>query len=466
VTHVQTACGTSIDHVTGNPLSAIVHCADAIATTVEECEARTTEIPALYLEALNDNVQSAKIILQCAHHQKRIIDDVLTLSKLDSMLLSITPVAVKPSKLINSVVSIFEIEMKSNKICYEIIPDASIMQLAVDRVYLDPSRVTQVFINLLTNAIKFVKSSKAPSITIRFGACRANPRDCFPGNIFWATKTQQNGDVTNTTEWGSGEELYLIFSVKDSGIGLREVEIAKIFERFKQANVKTHVKYGGSGLGLFISKQLTEKQGGEIGVSSVEGEGATFGFYIKSRRVEREPDTVTKLLESNSMQATDHQQLRVLLVEDNIINQQVLSRQLKKAGCMVDIANHGLEALSLLEEKTFDVVLMDSEMPVMDGISATRSIRHKELAGEGLLGQTIKSGKQGGIRLPIIAVTANVRQSQVDTALAAGADRVMQKPFKARELVQMMQSLLPQVATLSAEPSILGLPDQSNGLIP
>jgi CheY-like chemotaxis protein len=431
---------------------------------VEECQASVVDIPAACLEALNDNVQSAKTVLQCAHHQKRIIDDVLTLSKLDSMLLSITPTAVKPSKLVDSVMNMFEAELKSNRIHHEVVADASMENLAVQRVFLDPSRVTQVFINLLTNAIKFVKPSKEPSISVHFGACRANPRDFFPGNMFWATENEQNTEVTSNAEWGSGEELYLTFSVTDSGIGLKDKEITKIFERFRQANVKTHIKYGGSGLGLHISKQLTEKQGGEIGVSSVEGKGATFGFYVKSRRVERQPETMTELLKSTGSQMADHQQLRILLVEDNIINQQVLGRQLKKAGCAVDIANHGVEALNFLEEKTFDVVLMDSEMPVMDGITATRLIRQKERAGEGLLGHAMKASQ--GVRLPIIAVTANVRQSQVDTALAAGADRVMQKPFKAKDLVQMMKSLLLQITPLTLEPPTQVLADRSNGLIP
>jgi CheY-like chemotaxis protein len=421
---------------------------------VEECQAKIADIPAPCLEALTDNVQSAKIVLQCAHHQKRIIDDVLTLSKLDSMLLSITPLATKPSKLIESVANIFEAELKSSGIHFGVFPDTSIVDLAIDRVYLDPSRVTQIFINMLTNAIKFVKLSKKPSISIRFGACRANPRIMFPAEMFWATDSKRNEDVANNPDWGTGEQLYMTFSVSDSGIGLQNKEIAKIFERFRQANVKTHIKYGGSGLGLFISKELTEKQGGEIGVASVEGMGSTFGFYVRSRRVEQRPQTMTELLKENGVSEGPQRQLHVLLVEDNIINQQVLGKQLRKAGCLIDVANHGLEALNILEEKSFNVVLMDSEMPVLDGISATRTIRQKELAGEGLLGQAMT---RLGTRLPIIAVTANVRQEQIDTAIAAGSDRVMQKPFKARDLVHLMISLLPQLAPEAIDPPTRGL---------
>jgi signal transduction histidine kinase len=351
-----------VSHEMRNPLSAIVHCADAIASTLEEVKG--ANLPVAAVEALNENAQSADVILQCANHQKRIIDDILTLSKLDSMLLSITPVAVQPRKLIDSIVSIFEPELKSKGIDYNINSGPSITELDVDYVYLDPSRVTQVFINLLTNAIKFVTPSKEPSISIRFGASLKSPRTFFPDSMFWATDSKQDEDVTSSPEWGAGQEMYLTFTVRDSGIGLANKEIHKIFERFRQANVKTHVQYGGSGLGLFISKELTEKQGGEIGVASVLGQGSTFGFYVKTRRVDQQPESTRRLtVRGRKYQSADHK-LRVLLVEDNIINQQVLGKQLKKAGCMVNVANHGLEALDVLEKQTFDVCLMDLEMPV------------------------------------------------------------------------------------------------------
>ncbi|KAL5120426.1 hypothetical protein ACEQ8H_001716 [Pleosporales sp. CAS-2024a] len=452
-----------VSHEMRNPLSAIVHCADAIASATEGID--LTVMPAEAMEALNENVQSANVILQCANHQKRIIDDILTLSKLDSMLLSITPVAVDPRKLIESIVNMFDAELKSNHIDCRVNTSASLLDLAIDHVYLDPSRVTQIFINLLTNAIKFVKPSREPSILIRFGASISKPRTFFPNDMFWANESKQDGDVTSSPEWGLGEEVYLTFSVQDSGIGLDKKDIHKIFERFRQANVKTHVKYGGSGLGLFISKELTEKQGGEIGVSSVLGEGSTFGFYVKSRRVQQRPDMARKLTLRGLDQGTVDQKFRVLLVEDNIINQQVLGKQLRKAGCTVNVANHGLEALKVLEQESFDIVLMDLEMPVMDGLAATSKIREREMAGQGPPGRTIASGPRAKSRLPIIVVTANVRKEQIDTAIAAGADRVMQKPFKATDLVFMMESLLPQ-APQHIDPPTPGIGSRSDGLIP
>ncbi|KAF1926275.1 autoinducer 2 sensor kinase/phosphatase luxQ [Didymella exigua CBS 183.55] len=455
-----------VSHEMRNPLGAIVHCADAITSVIEECQARLTNIPGPCLDALNDNIASANIILQCANHQKRIIDDVLTLSKLDSMLLSITPTPVKPAKLVTSIVNIFEAELKSNKIDYSIFDDQSLARLNIDHLLLDPSRVTQVFINLLTNAIKFVKPSSSPRIEVHFGACLHSPRSLFPPDMFWATTSNLDNSVTSSPEWGNGEEVYLAFSVKDTGIGLKNKEIRNIFERFKQANVKTHIKYGGSGLGLFISNDLTEKQGGEIGVSSVLGEGSTFGFYVKTRRAERRPQTMGEMDSEFGAKKRTQQALQVLLVEDNLINQKVLSKQLKKAGCVVSVANHGLEALGALEKDKFDVVLMDLEMPVLDGLAAMRKIREKENTEEGLLGEAMKLDARGGDRLPIIAVTANVRKEQIDTAMEAGADRVMQKPFKAADLVYMMKSLLPQVTTPKIDSPTPDWTKKGDGLIP
>ncbi|KAF2470863.1 uncharacterized protein BDR25DRAFT_342712 [Lindgomyces ingoldianus] len=429
-----------VSHEMRNPLSAIVHCADSISSSLEECRSKLEEIPQPCLDSLAENVSAAQIIIQCANHQKRIIDDVLTLSKLDSMLLSVTPTATRPSKLINAIMKIFEAELKSNHVKYDVEPEPSIFELSIEYLYLDPSRVTQIFINLLTNAIKFVKLSTNPKISVRYGATLSDPRSMFPDDMFWATRGDKQDDVTNNKEWGMGETIYLTFLVKDSGIGLNGKEIHKIFERFRQANMRTHVKYGGSGLGLFISKELTEKQGGEIGVTSVLGEGSTFGFYVKTKRVQRRLQRLGEQFPQEH-QGVLSEQLDVLLVEDNVINQQVLGKQLKKAGCVVEVANHGLEALDALDRKKFDVVLMDLEMPVLDGLSATKEIRKR--LQEGRLVNP----------LPIIAVTANVRPEQIEAALAAGADRVMQKPFKAADLVHMMHGLVPQATMPIPEPS-------------
>jgi signal transduction histidine kinase/CheY-like chemotaxis protein len=445
-----------VSHEMRNPLSAIVHCADTISTSFSDIEANPyiAKIPDAVLEALRENVASAHIILDCAKHQKRIIDDVLTLGRLESTLLSVTPSPVQPCKLVDSVMALFEAELRTNKIITSVIAEPSIKELNVEYLNLDPSRVTQIFMNLLTNAIKFVKGEKRRHIEVRYGASLASPRSTngiitptatFPKDFHWAPKGKDVVDVTDNTEWGTAEVVYLTFSLRDTGIGMDNGDISKIFERFRQANIKTHVTYGGSGLGLYISKELTERMAGEIGVLSHPGEGSRFVFYIKTRRAEISqqdlPAPTKPTLAANdsglpSKRTTTNkvntEKLRVLLVEDNLINQRVLQKHLVKSGCDVNVANHGVEALDILGTNAtgFDVVLMDMQMPIMDGLTCTSEIRKLEFAGQ------LKG------RIPIIAVTANVRQEQIDNAMNAGADRVVRKPFKAADLVKLMRELV------------------------
>lgn len=362
----------------------------------------------------------------------------------------------------------FEGELDTNDIAMEFRMEKSYLDLAIDWVKLDPSRLLQVLINLTTNAIKFTHGQEKRTIIVSVGASLERPQAHDTGISYFPTRSKRKDLTTDEHEWGSGQELYLLFAVEDTGRGLNEKEKKLLFQRFSQASPRTHVQYGGSGLGLFISRELTELQGGEIGVASERGVGSTFAFYVKARRddknietpisntvnaLRRNSSTAAVTLESRknssgkpvhrshttgtrsspmsidsmapfppALTKLDHKELRILIVEDNLVNQKVLQKQLNNLGFKTVVANHGGEALDLLKTTSFwssnsgkategvdlDVILMDLEMPIMDGLTCARMIRRYE--GDGTIVRHV----------PIIAVTANARMEQIETAMTAG----------------------------------------------
>lgn len=452
----------AISHEVRNPLSAIFQLADSVKSSLAELEEKQPTLD-MALAVLKQNVEDAKTILLCSNHQKRIVDDVLTLSKLNFMLLSLSPSPVRVPELVDGALKMFEADSKNHRITLSTMEDETYAPSNVDWVMCDPSRVTQIFINLLTNAIKFTKGGQQRNIDIKYGISKEEPWKAFPDDIYWAPKQEgaPSDDITLQPDWGDGEQLYLNFSVADTGAGISQDEMRSLFSRFKQANSKTQIKYGGSGLGLFISQRLLEKQGGDIGIMSEPGKGSTFAFYVKARRTEppaavprplfeRGQSIITELppeaIDIASLAITEPGtgRIHVLLVEDNIVNQQILKRQLLKAGCVVYVANHGKEALSVLQttdvwyeaptsSKPLDVVLMDVEMPVLNGLECTAEIRRLQGLGQ------IKA------HVEIIAITANSRKEQIDMALEAGVDDVMTKPFVAADLMSKIQQRLGRV---------------------
>ena len=246
------------------------------------------------------------------------------------------------------------------------------------------------------------------------------------------------------TGTGSADEIYLHFTVTDTGCGFDEEQKGRIFERFSQASPRTHSKYGGSGLGLFISREMIELQGGEIGVSSQPGHGAKFAFYIAARSAEAPQLTQRKvsnaLLSRNHTSENARAKLSILVVEDNLVNQKVLRMQLQKLGHEVHVVSHGGEALEFLRTTScwegnsastlhVSIILMDIEMPVMNGLECTRKIREAE--SEGLIGR----------HLPIVAVSANAREGQVRNAIECGVDDAISKPFRVADLMPIVERL-------------------------
>ncbi|QDS75399.1 hypothetical protein FKW77_002968 [Venturia effusa] len=395
-------------------------------------------------EALEAKLQKEKYcfcaMLMCLH-QKNIVDDVLTLSKLDSNMISIVPTQSQPAEVVQSTLKMFEGECLKEGIVLSFVQDQSLQDLGMAWLMFDPLRFNQILINLLTNAIKFTRTRPIRKIVITLGIDSHRPSDHWGDKITFAENKTISQDLFDNPAWGTGRETFLWVKVEDTGCGLTAKEQSRLFNKFTQANSRTHIKYGGSGLGLFISKSLTELSNGNIGVSSEPDIGTTFAFFISTRISTISPkahdDTFT---DSQYSAESPSSPIRVLIVEDNLVNQKVLSKQLEKAGYVVQIAGHGEEALSFLRTTRFwrdkvisgvdlSVVLMDIEMPVMDGLECARRIRALQKSGELVS------------HVPIMAVSANARSEQIRSAREAGMDDAIAKPFRIAELLPKIETL-------------------------
>lgn len=452
-------------HELRNPLSAITQSGDDIMLSLRDAE-RTNDVGTL-MDIIKSNVEAAESILFCAAHQKRIVDDVLTLGKLDSKLLAMSPTSFHTQDLVDQAMQMFTAEFGVNKITVQTTVDLLEGEDGRPTVCGDSSRLLQVLVNLVTNAIKFTKTQPERSITIRHGLSYAVPSASLFGRDFgWFTTGLSRPDLTQEPEYGQGAPVYLYFAVTDSGEGIPRDALGMIFAKFEQAERRTYTKYGGSGLGLYISRELTELQGGHIGLESAVGVGSTFAFYAKIRLSDTQAalknprssaeSSPTKMASGCCSLALNNGRrlsnvapsghYNILLVEDNLLNQAVLAKQLRKAGCKVQTSDNGGEAVDtvLLQHGQpteygtpapeqslpyFDCILMDWEMPVCDGLQATMAIRRIEL-------------HQKAARNLIIGVTANARAEQLSKAMAAGMDLVVPKPFRVADLLSKISGLM------------------------
>lgn len=247
-----------------------------------------------------------------------------------------------------------------------------------------------------------------------------------------AIKFTSVGSVTVSLHAGnqSSGACDLTVCVRDTGSGIRPEDSERIFRMFSQGDATASRAYGGTGLGLAVSQGLAQLMGGALGVSSVHGRGATFIFRVEMPL--RPPATVVAPVASTSLVAPDPALpplarrsngaagLPVLLVEDNPVNRLLAVRILKKTGCSVDVAENGAVAVQMTRERSYAVVFMDLQMPVMDGLQATAAIRRQEGTGP---------------RVPIVAVTANAMPGDRETCLAAGMDDYLAKPLRPSDLV-------------------------------
>jgi len=290
------------------------------------------------------------------------------------------------------------------------------------RLHGDSGRLRQVLLNLLGNAVKFTETGEV--------------------------------SLCMTVEAETSAQVTLRFVVKDTGIGLSERARGGLFQPFMQADGSTTRKYGGTGLGLAISKQLVELMGGTIGVDSVEGQGSTFWFIVPFERVDArdEPPAPPSLGRPLPVQQTGDQGREtsvlpppscssdriILVAEDNPVNQKLALLQLRKLGYQAEAVANGREAVGAVARRRHALVLMDCQMPELDGFAATSEIRQLE--------------RRGGARLPIVAMTANAMAGDQEACLTAGMDDYLPKPVTTERLRTVLERWLP-VAEAASERS-------------
>lgn len=215
-------------HEMRNPLSAILQCADEISSSLTEARDNN---PGVQPDILDNNIDAAQTITLCAQHQKRIVDDVLTLSKLDAARLLVTPVDVQPGSVVQRALKMFEGELQTADISLDFRVDDSLHTLRIDWVRLDPSRLLQVLINLTTNAIKFTTTEEKRSIIVRLGASLQRPSEQPSKTVDYVPSRSKGKDTTSSPDWGTGEMVYITFAIRDTGRGLSESEKKLLFLR-------------------------------------------------------------------------------------------------------------------------------------------------------------------------------------------------------------------------------------------
>lgn len=357
----------NISHEIRTPINGIAGMANLLgqSPTAEESET--------YLNAIRHSAENLKVI----------INDLLDLAAIDSGKLRFERIPFNIKDLLPSLISTFTYQARDKRIALEYSIDERLNKIVLG----DPVRLNQILINLISNAVKFTHNG---SITV----------DCT------IDRQQKN------TCW-------IRVEVRDTGVGIPAEKLNTIFESFSQADASVTRKYGGSGLGLTIVKQLVEMQNGKITVRSEEHVGSTFIVLIpygigKTRALGIDTDRKNKSLPDFNLQ-----NLRVLLVEDNDINRLYAKSILKNWRCQTDTAENGLVALEKLKNDQFDVVLMDVQMPVMDGYEATKAIR---------------SMAPPVNKIPIVALTANATKADVEKCIAAGMNDYLPKPFTPDDL--------------------------------
>lgn len=346
-----------------------------------------------------ENIDSIHTIKENGDYLIRLVNDILDLSKIEAEKLEVEQIGCAPHKVISDVASLMEVRAKAKSLPIKVRFEGPIPET----IRSDPTRLRQILINLVGNAIKFTET----------------------GSVQIVTRLRDE----------SADEPKLQFDVIDTGIGIAESQFERLFVPFTQADGSTTRRFGGTGLGLTISRRLVELLGGEISVVSSVGKGSKFSVTVSTgplnnvRLIHDAAESVAKEVEAETA-STSHTPLvniRVLLAEDGPDNQRLISFLLKKAGAEVAIVDNGQNAFDRATEAEsdgcpFDVILMDMQMPVLDGYEATRRLREE------------------GYARPIIALTAHAMSTDRQKCLESGCDDYATKPVDRKKLIETVAS--------------------------
>ena len=353
----------NMSHEIRTPLTAIIGFSESLLDTSQ---------------SMTDRVESINTVIRSGKHLMQIINDILDLSKVEADKLDVENLSVSPFEILSDIHSLVSLMAENKGLFFDVEYDFPIPEMIIT----DPVRLKQIIINLCNNAVKFTR----------------------------------NGGVHVKVLYDNNDNL-LTVKVIDTGIGLNKEQIDKIFSPFTQADTSTTRQYGGTGLGLHLSKQLAKKLGGNITVESTPAVGSCFSLTVTTGEIDKNKllsymPVIKKISTQSIIDGVGTKVSgKVLLAEDNLDNQRLISMYLKKLGADVVIANNGKEAIEQTAENNFDLILMDMQMPIMSGIDATIRLREMDY------------------KYPIVALTANAMKEDVDACYKAGCDDFIQKPI-------------------------------------